>query len=222
MDLQILPLLEPAEVDLLVGELSQRSFAAGETTAGGGARSAKSNLQLPRGEAAAMERLDRVVLAAVRRNATFQAFALPRRIMPPLFSRYEPGMQYGRHVDGGIMATDASPMRTDLAMTLFLSPPESYEGGELVLEQAGGEQEVKLAAGEAVLYSARLVHRVEPVRSGVRLAAVSWIQSAVRDERVRAILYDLHRALQRIGHLEEEALLVSKSYQNLLRLAAEL
>jgi len=81
---------------------------------------------------------------------------------------------------------------------------------------------VKLAAGEAVLYSARLVHRVEPVRSGVRLAAVSWIQSAVRDERVRAILYDLHRALQRIGHLEEEALLVSKSYQNLLRLAAEL
>jgi PKHD-type hydroxylase len=221
MDYQILSLLEPSELDHVLAELARQSFVDGQLTAQGGARNVKSNLQLPGTDSAATE-LGRVVLSALRRNETFQAFALPRRVMPPLFNRYEPGMQYGAHVDGAIMATAADPMRTDLAMTLFLSPPDSYEGGELILEQSSGEEEVKLASGEALVYSAKCIHRVRSVRSGVRLAAVSWVQSAVRDERVRAILYDLHRALRKLQDREEEALLVSKSYHNLLRLAAEL
>jgi PKHD-type hydroxylase len=119
------------------------------------------------------------------------------------------------------MATASEPMRTDLALTVFLSAPESYDGGELILEQPAGEEEVKLEAGEALLYSATRVHRVNPVRSGVRLAAVTWVQSVVRDEQMRSVLYDLQRALRGLADREREALLVSKSYQNLLRLAAE-
>jgi PKHD-type hydroxylase len=113
-------------------------------------------------------------------------------------------------------------MRTDLAVTLFLSAPESYEGGELILQLPSGNEEIKLTPGEAVVYSAKYVHRVGPVRSGVRLAAVTWVQSAVRDERIRALLYDLHLAMQKLGERQEAALLVSKSYHNLLRLASEL
>ena len=221
MDAQILSLLEPAEVDGIRAELARHPFVAGERTAQGGARSVKDNLQLDPTSPAALE-LGRIVLAALRRNETFQGFALPRRVMPPLFNRYEAGMAYGAHVDGGLMATAAEPMRTDLALTLFLSSPESYEGGELILEQPAGEEEMKLEAGEALLYSASCVHRVNPVQSGVRLAAVTWVQSVVRDERVRGVLYDLQQALRGLADREREALLVSKSYQNLLRLAAEL
>jgi PKHD-type hydroxylase len=221
MDGHILSLLEPAELDHILAELARHSFVPGERTAQGGARSAKDNLQLDPQGPAALE-LGRIVLAALRRNETFQAFALPRRVMPPLFNRYEAGMAYGAHVDGGILATAGEPMRTDLALTVFLSAPESYDGGELILEQPAGEEEVKLEAGEAVIYAATCVHRVNPVRSGVRLAAVTWVQSAVRDEQMRSVLYDLQLALRGLADQEREALLVSKSYQNLLRLAAEL
>lgn len=220
MDCQLLSLLEPGEAEALVAALSRQPFVAGERTALGGARSVKRNLQLERGPAAA--ELERALLSALRRNQTFQSFALPRRVMPPIFSRYEPGMEYGAHVDGGMLATAGEPMRSDLALTVFLSPPDGYDGGELILEHPAGADEVKLAAGEAVVYSASCVHRVRPVTRGVRLAAVTWVQSAVRDPRVRGILFDLERALRGLGDREQEALLVSKSYQNLLRLTAEL
>ncbi|HUJ49590.1 MAG TPA: Fe2+-dependent dioxygenase [Bryobacteraceae bacterium] len=221
MDYQILPILEPAEVDRILLDLSRQSFLDGRLTALGGARSVKKNLQMDRAGAFATE-IEQLVLSGLKRNETFQAFAYPRRVMPPIFSRYEPGMEYGAHVDGAIMPTATEPMRTDLAITLFLSQPDSYEGGELILRLPSGEEEIKLAAGEAVVYSAKYVHRVGPVRSGVRLAAVSWVQSAVRDERMRALLYDLHLALRTLPEHDEAALLVSKSYHNLLRLVSEL
>lgn len=221
MDYQILSILEPSEVERILGELAQQSFVDGKLTAHGGARSVKNNLQLGRSGLAATE-LDQLVLSALRRNETFQAFAFPKRVMFPIFNRYEPGMEYGAHVDGGIMATAGDPMRADLAMTLFLSPPDSYEGGELILELPSGEEEIKLAAGEAFVYSAKYIHRVGPVRRGVRMAAVTWVQSAVRDASMRAILYDLHLVLRKLEDREEPALLVSKSYHNLLRLASEL
>jgi PKHD-type hydroxylase len=221
MDYQILSILEPGEVDRILLELGRQSFSDGQATALGGAKGVKQNLQLEQ-SAAATAGIDKLVLAALRRNDTFQAFALPKRVMSPMFSRYEPGMEYGWHVDGGIMPTATEPMRTDLAVTLFLSAPESYEGGELILQLPSGNEEIKLTPGEAVVYSAKYVHRVGPVRSGVRLAAVTWVQSAVRDERIRALLYDLHLAMQKLGERQEAALLVSKSYHNLLRLASEL
>ena len=221
MDYQILSVLEPSEVDRILGELARQPFLDGRLTALGGARGVKNNLQLDRAGTAATG-IDQLVLSALRRNETFQAFAFPRRVMPPIFNRYEPGMEYGAHVDGGIMPTAGEPMRTDLAITLFLSPPDSYEGGELILQLPSGDEEIKLAAGEALVYSAKYIHRVGPVRSGVRLAAVTWVQSAVRDERIRALLFDLHLALRQLEDREEAALLVSKSYHNLLRLASEL
>jgi len=220
MDYQILSILPPPEVDRILGELSRQQFSEGRHTALGAASHVKRNLQLEQ-PASVASGLDQLVLAALRRNESFQAFALPKRIMPPMFSRYEPGMSYGSHIDSGIMSTATEPMRTDLASTIFLSEPDSYEGGELILDTSAGCEEIKLAPGEAVVYVAKFVHRVEPVRKGVRLAAVTWIQSAVRDERIRAILYDLH--LLRKHELREEAsLLLSKSYHNLLRLASEL
>lgn len=220
MDYQILPILEPSELESVLAELEQRHFVDGRATAHGGAQIVKNNLQIDR--SATPAKLDQVIVSALRRNVAFQAFALPKRVMPPLFNRYEPGMEYGAHVDGAIMPTATEPMRTDLAMTLFLSSPESYEGGELILQLASGDQEIKLAAGDALIYSAKYIHRVEPVRAGVRLAAVTWVQSAVRDERIRALLYDLHLAMQKLDPREEAALLISKSYHNLLRLSSEL
>lgn len=221
MDYQILPLLEPSELDSILAGLEQRRFVDGRATAHGGARSVKNNLQMERSGQAPAE-LEQVVVSALRRSVAFQAFALPKRVMPPLFNRYEPGMEYGAHVDGAIMPTATEPMRTDLAITLFLSSPETYQGGELILQLASGDQEIKLAAGDALIYSAKYIHRVEPVRSGVRLAAVSWVQSAVRDERIRALLYDLHQATQTLDPRQEAAILISKSYHNLLRLSSEL
>jgi PKHD-type hydroxylase len=221
MDYQILSILEDSELDRLQGELARQSFVDGKRTAQGGARQIKNNRQMARSGPAATE-IDHLVVSALRRNETFQAFAIPKRVMLPIFNRYEPGMEYGNHVDSGIMGAAGDAMRTDLAVTVFLSPPDSYEGGELILEGSSGEEEIKLAAGEALVYSAKFIHRVAPVRSGVRLAAVTWVQSAVRDERVRAILYDLHLTLTKLGDREDAALLVSKSYHNLLRLTSEL
>jgi PKHD-type hydroxylase len=221
MDYQILPILEPSELDSILAGLEQCRFVDGRATAHGGAGSVKNNLQMDRSGEAPAE-LEQIVVSALCRNVAFQAFALPKRVMPPLFNRYEPGMEYGAHVDGAIMPTATEPMRTDLAMTLFLSSPETYEGGELILQLASGDQEIKLAAGDALIYSAKYIHRVEPVRAGVRLAAVTWVQSAVRDERIRALLFDLHQAMQKLDPREEAALLISKSYHNLLRLSSEL
>jgi PKHD-type hydroxylase len=180
----------------------------------------KHNLQAKR-ESAAPTEIDLILTAAFNRHRDFQAFAMPGRFVTPICSRYEPGMQYGAHVDNSIMG-GAHALRTDLAMTLFVSPPGSYDGGELVLHLASGEQEIKLDGGEAVVYSASSVHHVAPVTRGVRLAVVTWFQSRVRDERLREILYDLNRAVQRTEKADPElSILLSKSYHNLVRYAAE-
>jgi PKHD-type hydroxylase len=220
MEFQILVVLTPDELTQVLSELSQATFVDGKATASGAAREVKQNLQAER-SGAEWAALDEIVFSALRRNQEFQAFAIPKRILPPRYSRYQPGMQYGWHVDSAIMG--AQPMRTDLAMTIFLSPPDSYDGGELAIESSLGEQEVKLAAGEAVVYPAGTLHRVTPVTRGVRLAAVTWIQCAVRDERLRSILCDLGQALHQAeaANDTEAILLLSKCYHNLLRYAVE-
>jgi PKHD-type hydroxylase len=220
MDYQIISVLEPAQVARLLSGLAAHPFVDGKATAHGIAQEIKHNLQAERtGESLA--ELDQLVSTALYTNATFQAFAFPRRVRAPIFSRYETGMNYGSHVDGAIMNDHGSLLRADLAVTLFLSPPESYDGGELIIELAYGEEEIKLTAGEAVVYSADSVHRVAPVTRGVRMAAVTWVQTAVHDSRMRNLLFDLYQALQKVEANEDPKLLLSKSYHNLLRMTSE-
>jgi PKHD-type hydroxylase len=221
MDYQILSLLDPSELDPIHRELAQQTFVDGKATAAGAAREGKLNLQTERtGPAASVA--DRIILGALHRNPLFQSFAIPNRLLLPIFSRYEPGMRYDAHVDHAIMGRETGePLRTDLALTLFLNKPDSYDGGALIIQLASGEQEIKLGAGEAIVYSAKSIHRVEPVTRGVRLAAVTWIQSAVRDERMRAILHSLDMVMNDLAASGKPNLRLSQAYHNLLRLSAE-
>ena len=154
------------------------------------------------------------------RNAEFSSFALPRRILPPRLARYDAGMGYGSHIDQAFMG-QGEPMRSDLSMTLFLSDPGSYEGGELVVETPIGEQEVKLPVGDAVVYSTTVHHRVATVGRGTRLVAVTWMQSFVPDPAKRQILHDLRTAKERVRAASpgsEEAELLIRSHANLMRM----
>jgi PKHD-type hydroxylase len=221
MQCEVFRLLDTGEVDRLVRELGSREFTDGKLTAQGHAREIKLNLQLARTGPERMS-VDDIIVSALSRNPDLQAFAMPSRYTVPIFSRYEPGMAYGDHIDNSIMG-GYHGVRTDLAMTLFLSPPASYDGGELVVQLSGGEQQIKLDSGEAIVYPATSIHHVSPVTRGVRLAAVAWMQCAVHDERLRAILYDLSLALKQADAENNRSLslLLNKSYHNLVRYAAE-
>lgn len=176
-------------------------------------------------ESADRDRLEALVRSAILRHPLVQSYGFPRHLFSLIFSHYEPGMAYGSHVDAPTMEViepggAVTVRRTDLSFTLFLVPPESYEGGELIVETLTGAVGVKLAAGDLVLYPASTLHRVETVTRGDRLAAVGWIQSQLRDPAQRELLYDLGRAYRGVkGHLSEslETQLLLKSYANLLR-----
>ncbi|NJL42742.1 MAG: Fe2+-dependent dioxygenase [Pseudanabaena sp. SU_2_4] len=222
MIISIANVLATDELDAIRSKLDQENFQEnfidGKATAGWHARLVKYNTQL-RSDAPALPELRNMVQQALKRNALFQMAALPKTISPILFSRYEVGMEYGSHVDNAFMGEE-NRMRSDLSLTLFLSQPETYVGGELIIESTQGEQAFKLDAGAMVLYPSSTLHRVEPVTQGVRLAAVTWIQSLVRERSDREILFDLETARQAIfakyGKTTEFDLL-SKSYANLLR-----
>ncbi len=223
MSYQIIRLLPREALESVVSFVSGQTFSDGRATAQGLAREVKHNLQVKR-SGPELSDADRILVSALQDNQSFQDFAYPKRIMMPMFSRYDPGMEYGSHVDNGIMSSkNGSPVRSDIAVTIFLSPPASYDGGELVIESPMGQEEIKLDAGEAVAYSASAIHHVNPVTRGVRLAAITWAQSMVRDESMRAILFDLNSAIARLGTAggPELSLLLMKSYHNLLRYAAE-
>lgn len=211
--------LSEAEVAGLAALLDDGALVDGRTTAGWHARLVKHNRQL-RGDAHKAER--ERVRAALAANEVFAAAALPRRFAPVLLVRYEAGMAYGPHVDDALMGGEGG-LRSDLAVTVFLSAPETYEGGELVLDTSAGEQAVKLPAGAAVVYPATTVHRVEPVRAGVRRAAVTWVESHVRQADRREVLFDLERlrraTFERDGKSADFDLL-AKTYANLLRMWA--
>jgi PKHD-type hydroxylase len=212
---EIFRLLTPEEVKQGLRALEQCTYVDGRATASGRARNVKNNLEYSPEDT----ENDRLFIAAIHRHRGLQAFVMPSCFLPPLFSRYEPGMKYGDHVDCSIMGGSQS-VRTDYAITLFLSPPGSYDGGELILESG---EEIKLEAGEAFVYPATSIHHVAPVTRGIRLAAVTWMQSLIRDASLRAILYDLWKATQQVhgDEKQELALLLSKSYQNLIRYAVE-
>jgi PKHD-type hydroxylase len=200
--------------------LATAAFAPGKRTAGAAARAVKDNLQADGGDPR-VEALDRFVTDALQRHPLFSIAARPVRWSRVLFSRYEPGMAYGAHTDDALMGG----LRSDLAFTLFLSDRADYEGGELVIETALGEQSIGLEAGDAILYPAGAIHRVAPVTRGARLAAVGWVQSAVAEASRREILFDLSVARTRLGEAgaaREELLRLDKSIANLLRLWAQI
>lgn len=197
------------------------AWADGRQTAGWAARTVKQNEQADAGDAT-LAALRNELLASLSAHPLLRLYARPRRFSAPLVSRYRNGMQYGRHVDDALMGDP--PLRTDLAFTLFLSDPDSYDGGELVLEGTDGETPVKLAAGALVLYATGNSHRVTPVTRGERIAAVGWIQSHVRDAAQREILFDLDRTRRAIFDAEgdsEHFATLSRASASLLRMWAE-
>jgi PKHD-type hydroxylase len=162
------------------------------------------------------------VVTALERTPLFMSAALPLRVFPPLFNRYEPGMTFGAHVDNAIRQVAGSPLRvrTDLSATLFLSAPEEYDGGELVVDDTYGAHSVKLPAGDMILYPATSLHRVQPVTRGVRLASIFWVQSMVRDDGERGLLFDLDMAISQVSETQPDhpgVVALTSCYHNLLR-----
>jgi PKHD-type hydroxylase len=221
MMLHVPNVLSAAEVERCRQVFSRAGWVDGRATAGHQSAQAKKNLQLPEGGKEARE-LGDLVLAALERSPLFITAALPQRVYPPLFNRYEAGMTFGSHVDNAIRALPGTPhrLRTDLSATLYLSEPESYDGGELVVEDTYGSHAVKLPAGDLVLYPASSLHHVTPVTRGVRLASFFWVQSMVRDAGERALLFDLDTAVRQLN--QEAAgspalVMLTGVYHNLLR-----
>lgn len=206
--------------------LAQASWEHGRKTAGVQAALVKNNEQLGSGSDVARS-LQALILGALERNTTFFSAALPKRVLPPMFNRYSGAANtYGNHVDQAIRYTPGSGqrVRTDLSCTLFLAEPADYEGGELVIADTYGEQRVKLAAGDMVLYPGTSVHRVEPVTRGARLASFFWIESMVRSDEQRRLLYEMDQALMRLRTEQgecESAVALTGTYHNLLRMWAD-
>jgi len=207
-------------------EAPEAPWVDGRVTAGHQGVHVKQNQQIAEGSAVSAE-LGGIVLAALERLPLFISAALPNQVYPPMFNRYENGMHFGSHVDGSVrlIPNNGVKMRTDLSATLFLAPPESYDGGELMVEDTYGAQSIKLAAGDMVLYPASSLHRVTPVTRGVRVACFFWVQSMVRDDGQRALLFDLDNAIQRLtatGADDAARMHLTGCYHNLLRMWSDI
>ncbi len=201
--------------------LDASEWVDGRLTAGHQSVKAKENMQLREDDPAA-RRLGDTIVGALERNPLFTAAALPLKVFPPLFNRYSAGQSFGTHIDNAIRQVPGTPhrVRTDLSATLFLSAPDEYDGGELVVEDVFGVQSVKLPAGHLILYPSSSLHHVRPVTCGARVSSFFWIQSMVRDDAQRTILFDLDMAIQRIsqdvpGH--SSSIQLTGVYHNLLR-----
>lgn len=210
-------ILNLTELETTIAKLETAEFVDGKATAGWHARLVKHNTQLPQGSPALAIVRD-LIDAALQRHVLFQMAVRPQIVRPVTISRYDIGMSYGAHVDNALMHHPS--MRSDVSMTLFLNNPTDYEGGELIIESTQGEAAFKLPAGSAIVYPSSTLHRVEAVTQGVRLAAVTWIQSLVRDPQQREILFDLDTARQTLFEASGKTPvfdLISKSHANLLR-----
>jgi PKHD-type hydroxylase len=211
--------------------LANAEWVDGRVTAGYQAQEVKRNAQVKEGSAVANE-LGDMVLASLAKSSRFMAAALPLRVFPPMFNSYAGGQTFGTHVDTAIrqLATTGQRVRTDLSATLFLTEPEDYGGGELVIEDSYGEKSVKLPAGDMVLYPATSLHRVEPVTRGNRVSSFFWIQSMVRQDAHRTLLFDLDESIQRLARSEhsqnaeikKSSVQMTGVYHNLLRQWAEM
>lgn len=217
--------LTPDQVRHACRLLDGAGWADGRITAGHQSAQVKRNLQLPDSDPAARE-LGDLVLASLESNALFLSAALPRAVFPPLFNRYGVGMDFGNHVDNAIRSLPGSPLRlrTDISATLFLGEPDTYDGGELIVEDTYGIHEVKLPAGSMVLYPSSSLHRVAAVTRGERLASFFWIQSLVRHDAQRTLLFDLDQSIQLVRETQPShpsLVQLTACYHNLLRMWSE-
>jgi len=206
--------------------LESAGWVDGRITAGHQSARVKDNLQLPDDHPAARE-IGEQIIGALQRHALFISAALPLRVFPPLFNRYEGGRAFGNHVDNAVRQVPGTPhqIRTDLSATLFFTGPDEYDGGELVVEDTYGIHSVKLPAGHMVLYPSSSLHHVRPVTRGARIASFFWIQSMVRDDGERTVLFDLDTAIQRVNvdvPDHPSAVQLTGVYHNLLRRWADL
>ncbi len=219
-------LLSAEQVAHLRGQLAGTDWVDGKVTAGAQSAGSKNNLQVPEDSPAARA-LGEIILGALGQNERFMSASLALRVYPPMFNRYDPGMNFGAHIDNAIrfvkpsLGTAAAiRVRTDMSATLFLTDPEDYDGGELVVEDTFGTHKVKLPAGDLVLYSATSRHHVTPVTRGSRWSSFFWVQSMVRDEAARFMLFELDGAIQglrkQIGDTEQVVSLTGL-YHNLVR-----
>ena len=210
--------------------LDAAEWIDGKVTAGYQSAKAKDNMQLPEGSPAAQE-IGEIILAALSQNPLFLAAALPLRIFPPLFNRYSGGQSFGTHVDNAIRQVPGTPhrIRTDLSATLFFAAPEEYDGGELCVEDTYGVKKVKLPPGHLVLYPSTSLHHVTPVTRGARICSFFWLQSMLRDDGQRSLMFDLDLAIQRLSSelkgnpaAEKTSVQLTGVYHNLLRQWAEM
>jgi PKHD-type hydroxylase len=224
MLIEIPDVLTSEEVARARDLLAAAEWIDGRVTAGHQSARAKRNQQLPETDPVAQQ-MGETILRALQRNALFVSAALPARVFPPLFNRYEGGDAFGSHVDNAIRESwNGLRIRTDLSCTLFLCDPDEYEGGDLLVEDTYGVHAVKLPAGHMVLYPSTSLHNVQPVTRGTRVASFFWVQSMIRDDGQRTVLFDLDTAIQRLtvdlpNH--PSAVQLTGVYHNLLRQWAE-
>jgi PKHD-type hydroxylase len=225
MLLHIPNVLNNEELNALQTLMQTAEWTDGKVTAGTQSAQVKRNIQLPEtGQEAEAGR--QIVLKALSRNALFFSAALPKKIYPPLFNQYREGMDFGAHIDNAVRthAISGVHVRTDISCTLFIADPESYEGGELVIEDTYGHQMVKLAAGDMVLYPGTSLHHVRPVTKGARLASFFWLQSMIRDDAQRTLLFDMDAAIATLREQVGDSAAVIRltgNYHNLIRMWAD-
>lgn len=225
MMLHVPDVLSADQVREIRASLDATEWVDGRETVGDQGARVKRNRQLPEQSPVGRE-LGKTILGALARNPLFFSAALPLRFVPPLFNLYEGGEHYGLHVDGSVRSVPGTgeQLRTDLSCTLFLCDPEDYEGGELEVVDTYGTHEVKLPAGDLILYPSSSLHRVHPVTRGARVCSFFWLQSMVRDDRQRAMLFELDQVIQKLrGRLGEceESIALTGQYHNLLRMWSE-
>jgi len=220
---EIQNVLSTEDLDTIQTQLSQATWQSGEQSAGVQARKIKSNEEMDQ-RCESWSSINERVVSQLYRHPAFQSLALPSKVSAAFISRCKAGMHYGQHIDDPIMGSANARYRSDLAVTVFLADPTSYEGGELVIESRFGPVSVKLQAGSAVVYPASSLHEVTPVLSGERIVCALWVQSMVRDANQRDLLHDLDEARQALNQSTPNALVtkqIEHVYANLLRLWAD-
>jgi len=224
MLLHIADVLDAEQVAQMRAALNAAEWTDGRETVGAQGAQVKRNQQLP-DHSPLRHQLGQIVLTALAKHPVYHAATLPQRTLPPRFNRYEGGGQYGFHVDGAVMAlADGEQLRSDISCTLFINEPDDYDGGELIISDTYGEHAVKLPAGDLIIYPSSSLHRVEPVTRGSRLAAFFWVQSLIRNDAHRRLLFELDASIQRLtqsGADADAVLQLTGVYHNLLREWAE-
>jgi PKHD-type hydroxylase len=225
MMVHIPKVLAPEQVARCRAVMEQAAWVDGRVTAGHQSAQVKNNLQLPETAPEARE-LGDMVMQALGRNPLFVSAVLPKQVFPPLFNRYDAGMTFGSHVDNAIRGYLDTPLqvRTDVSATLFITAPEDYDGGELVVEDTYGKHSVKLPAGDMIVYPGTSLHHVTPITRGSRIASFFWTQSLIRDDARRALLFDLDMSIRRLSadHPAHPSVVsLTSIYHNLLRQWAE-